>query len=83
MESETGGEMLAAVKEGRKLGSHIILGDRCFSVTISRALDKLNFFDLVKYVGFALWELASFRSNDLKEFIEKTESGEVSSTNSL
>jgi pheromone shutdown protein TraB len=80
MGSEVGGELIAAVKEGGKLGSNIILGDRDYRVTIARVFDKLNFIELVKFIGLTIWDLMSFPFIKLKDYVKKTESDEVSAS---
>lgn len=77
MGTEVGGELVAAVKEGGKIGANIILGDRDYRVTIARIFDSLNFIDMVKFMWISLVDLISFRFIKVKDYIKQTESSVV------
>lgn len=68
-----GGELAIAAKEGAKIGSILVLGDRKYSVTIQRIFDKLSIFDKVKMLLVLIWEVLTMSLFKLKEYISKTE----------
>ncbi|MBM4241724.1 MAG: TraB/GumN family protein [Euryarchaeota archaeon] len=56
-----GSEMMEAITTAEEVGSRVVLIDRDISITLKRALNKMSFFEKLKFV-FGL--ISSFLSND-------------------
>lgn len=73
MGSKLGGELTMAAKEGAKLKSTIVLGDRLYGVTIQRVFDELKMLEKLKMCVLLFWEVVTMSVFRLKEYVRKTE----------
>jgi pheromone shutdown protein TraB len=73
MDSQLGGELAAATKEGVRAGATIVLGDRLYAVTIQRIFDRLHFFEKIKLAGIMTWEVVTMSLTKLREYVHKSE----------
>jgi pheromone shutdown protein TraB len=71
--SKLGEELAASGKAAYAQGSTVILGDRKYSVTIQRSLDRLTTPQKIKLSLFLLFEVATLGLGKLKEYILKSE----------
>jgi pheromone shutdown protein TraB len=73
MGNKLGGELALAAKEGAKVDSTIVLGDRVYGVTIQRVFDKMSVFEKCKAAVVLIYEVLSMSMLKLKDYIHKTE----------
>mmetsp|Transcript_40461 Transcript_40461/g.41279 ORF Transcript_40461/g.41279 Transcript_40461/m.41279 type:complete len:776 (+) Transcript_40461:178-2505(+) len=73
MGNQLGGEQAAAARVGAKTGAMLVLGDRHYSVTIQRIMDKLSFLGKVKLLLIFLWEILTMTVTKLKDYVKKSE----------
>lgn len=76
LNSQLGGELAAATKEGVRHGATIVLGDRLYAVTIQRIFDRLGVFEKVKMGCIMVWEALTMSLGRLREYVRRSESEE-------
>ena len=76
LNSQLGGELAAATKEGVRHGATIVLGDRLYAVTIQRIFDRLGMFEKLKMGCIMVWEALTMSLGRLREYVRRSESEE-------
>eukprot|EP01035_Chromulina_nebulosa_P021232 gene21232-27511_t len=74
--NKLGGELTVAAREGSKLGSLIVLGDRLASVTTQRLFDRLNIIDKILMIVILLFETLTMSFHKISEYITRSENDE-------
>lgn len=75
--AKLGGELNAAAREAYRQGSHIVLGDRAYEVTIQRIFDRLSFFEKLKIAVLFVWEMITMSLMKVKEYVQKSHDDEA------
>ena len=70
--TKLGGELATAARQAHLNGATLILGDRLYSVTVQRALDKLTSFEKFKVACMLVWEILTMSIFRLKDYISKS-----------
>ena len=76
LNSQLGGELAAATKEGVSHGATIVLGDRLYAVTIQRVFDRLGLLEKLKMACIMLWEALTMSLGRLREYVKRSETEE-------
>lgn len=75
--TKLGGELSAAAREAYRQGSHIVLGDRSYEVTIQRIFDRLSFLEKSKIAVLFVWEMITMSLMKVKEYVQKSHDDEA------
>lgn len=73
MGNKLGSELSVAAREAHRTGSHIVLGDRYYDVTIQRIFDRLRFFEKVKAAVVIFWEAITMSFSMIRDYMMRME----------
>lgn len=71
--TSVGGELAAAAEAAHRQGSVVVLGDRCYSVTMQRMEDRLSLWGKISMVLQLIVESLSISVRQVKEFLHSSD----------
>ena len=71
--SKVGGEQYAASKSGHSIGASIILGDRSYSITVQRMMERLSKWEKCKIAVMLVWEVLTCSARRVSEYLKNSE----------
>lgn len=71
--SKVGGEQCMAAREGYQTGAAVVLGDRKYSITMQRMMDKLTLLEKMKISFILICETLTITVLKLRDYLQKSE----------